>query len=157
MKIKNTLIYIFLVILAISIGTSCNHYQKKDIFDNNSRIVREGDSYSYKDRIGEIDSSSMDLDISGFYGCDTIWYIESNGDNSISLDYNVELIKGRLKLVIISPENKIIKSINKTGSYDINLIEGTSRVKIVGDNAKGTINTSIKYENNIVIKSNNRM
>lgn len=116
------------------------------IYNKNGIIGEECDSHSYRGYGENTAKDRFGLKFSGFYGCDTIWLINAAQPGQIRVDYDSNIENGRFKVILVSPEHEvaIIAEASKKGSAPLKLKQGEYRLKIVGDNARGTIKASIK-------------
>lgn len=146
---KKILLFIcLLIILDIIISFGFNIWQK-NIYNNNYKLVQQGDSYTYKNKIGPQNSSNeIDLKYSGFSGDDTIWILNAHKDGEITLNYNSTVNSGDFKLVLINSQKEIENILEGTeqGDKTIKLTKGECRLKIVGRNAEGEVKLSINDE-----------
>jgi len=158
LKLRNKILLAIciLIILDIIISFGFNIWQK-NIYNNNYKIVQQGDSYTYKNKTGTQNSSDeIDLKYSGFSGDDTIWILNAHKDCEITLDYNSTVNSGDFKIVLINPEKEIENILEGTaqGNKTIKLTKGECRFKIVGRNTDGEVKLSIIDESkNIDISS----
>ena len=131
---------IVLGIISLSIGLSGCVQLSMDrmIFDDNEKIVREADTYSYITKRGDVIDQKASFEIRGFYGTDTIYQFEQQGELTIHL--NVDLTSGRFKVVFIDPQQNIT-ILNSSQTMILN--EGTYRIKLVGENAYAKVDMDI--------------
>ena len=127
-----------LIICLFSLSGCIYISENKMIFDDNKKIVEEGDMYTYIDRIGEVLDDGASLEVKGFYGTDTIYTFDSIEELSITVTQVVQ--KGKFKVVLINPENEIIIL---NGTTSITLSVGKYRIKLVGENAYATLDINI--------------
>jgi len=111
------------------------------IYDDNEWIAGEGDSYTYLFRVATKinNKSQMKFNMSGM---ETLWEIEASKDNFIDIEYSSKISRGNFKVVLISPDNNLQTVFEGTGEGTIRaeILEGVNRIKVVGKNAKGSIN-----------------
>jgi hypothetical protein len=143
---------LFMLMLMISLVSGCQKYQR-DIYDKDNKIAEQGDSYTFITRIGSTANDKMNAKFSGFYGMDSTWTIDASGEEIATMEVNAEVSKGRFKVVLISPDNKVhtVFEGSKNETIDLRLSKGISRIKIVGDEAKGNIEMSIKGNDKVKI------
>lgn len=158
MKLRNKiLLFICLLILLDIIISFGFHIGQKNIYNNNDKIVEQGDSYTYRNRVGTHNSSDkIDLNYSGFSGDDTIWILNLHKDDEITFNYDSTVNSGDFKVVLINSQKQIENILEGTeqGNKTIKLTKGECRVKIVGRNAEGQVKLSINDESkNIDISS----
>lgn len=144
---------VVLIAMAIAGCSSATSYQKS-VFDDESKIIKEGDSYSYGNRIGETKENKADIKFSSFSGMDTIYKITADEENDAIFDFEAIVDKGDFKVVLITPDDEIIDIVNGTGegNQTVQLKVGTSRIKLVGKNAKGMIKVNIDTSCNVTVQ-----
>lgn len=127
---------------------------EKNMYDNEQRIKEQGDSYSYLLRKLNNNNDEVELKFSEFTGTDTLYTMECDFDTSIKLNYNLELSKGRFKIVVIDPSGDIMNITESSGkdTKEIKLKSGVYRIKLVGEKTSGLLKISILYDKNINIK-----
>lgn len=156
MRSYNKLILWMLVILVVINITACNSVVKyqNSIFHDKSKIVREGDSYTYKSKIGNGRGDEYDIKFTSFSGMETIYMIESDGENDVIVAFEAIVKDGEFKVVLITPDDEIINIVNGTdeGNKTIKIKEGVNRIKLVGKKAKGDISIKIHAEDGVKIK-----
>ena len=135
---RSSYIYLFIFIaLSSLVGIAylviSNNYEndKSKYFYDDSLIVLEGDSYTYLDKLGNIEN----LTFKGFSGTETIFSASENMIISLSCEY--EISKGEFKVVLINENNEIL-IIENLSTITLNVNKG-SRIKIVGANSNGEI------------------
>jgi len=110
----------------------------KKIYDDQEKIVAEGDTYTYIDRIGDVLEDESSLEVKGFYGTETIYTFENVEEITITITQNVN--KGRFKVVLINPQDEITIL---NGTSTITMSDGKYRIKLVGENAFATVDIVI--------------
>ena len=76
-----------LTILIIMFITGCSlasDYQNS-IFVDDSKIIKEADSYVYGSRRGQVEGNQSNLEFINFTGMETIYKIKSHGKNDVVL------------------------------------------------------------------------
>ncbi|NLC45119.1 MAG: hypothetical protein GX783_12670 [Clostridiales bacterium] len=156
MKSYNKLVLGILVMLAIMINAGCSSVvsHQDSIFDNDSKIIAQGDSHTYKSRLGNIADKETEIKFNSFSGSDTIYRIISDGESDAIFNFSSISDKGDFKVVLITADDEIINIVNGTGegSESISIEDGTSRVKLIGKKAKGEIKLKIESGENVDIK-----
>lgn len=155
MKNSKAFIVILLSILILGIVTGCNvnDYQK-NIYSDNSKIVKEGDSYTFKNRLGSTTKDEINIKFSTFYGMQTIWIIEASKEGVLTINYESQIKNGDFKTVLISPDDVVshIFEQSENGNTTLNIPKGKSRIKIVGNGANGEVAITIKPDENMQIR-----
>ncbi|AIS52839.1 hypothetical protein TKV_c16850 [Thermoanaerobacter kivui] len=150
------------LILSLIILTFCgceniNKYQK-DIYDDDSKIVNVGDSYSFSKRIENNINNNLKIKYNGFYGMETIWDIKSEGNGAVIIRFDSQVDRGKFKLVFITPDNEVIKVFEQSekGEKIIETKKGKSRIKIVGNNAKGQVEINVETKGDALLRKSNQ-
>ena len=145
------IVLLFLLIrYNLSTGMNFSANDKLLIYDDDSKIALDYDSYSYLSERGENKKNTTNIKFN-FTGMDTRWKIEAEKDAVLTIDYDSKISKGDFKVVIISPQKEVSTILDQSasGSKDINIKKGTSRIKIVGKNAKGKLKLKLKYSKDV--------
>jgi len=145
-----------LTILIIMFITGCSlasDYQNS-IFVDDSKIIKEADSYVYGSRRGQVEGNQSNLEFINFTGMETIYKIKSHGKNDVVFVFDSIIKDGDFKVVVIPPDDEVINIINDTqeGSETVQIKEGISRVKLVGRKAKGEVTLKIDSNDNIEVE-----
>jgi len=116
--------------------SSCSMPQDKGIYyEDEDFIVQEGDSYSYLTCLGDL----SDMDVRQYSGTQTIFAY--NGVSTLNTSVYYDINMGRLKVVLIDPNNEIIEL---NGEQTFSLLGGLYRIKLIGDNAYGSISVNLE-------------
>lgn len=152
MKRRSFLIILFSCLFIFS-GCSSVSREQKSMYNDNSLITKEGDTYNFTNRVGEIDDSKIEIKYGKFYGSQTIWIIEVEKQGEIEFDFNSKVNSGKFKGVLISPENEIINIFenDNEGSYKVQVSEGKYRFKIIGNDARGKVEVELELDNDMKI------
>ena len=156
MRSYNKLILWMLVILVVMNIAACNSVVKyqSSIFHDESKIVREADSYTYGSRTSNSRGNEYDIKFASFSGMETIYRIESDGENDVIVAFEAIVQEGEFKVVLITPDDEVINIVNGTdeGNQTIKIKEGVSRIKLVGKKAKGEVSIKIHAEDGVKIE-----
>lgn len=118
---------------------------QKSIYDDNSKIIAESDSYSYLDRIDESTDEKLKLKFI-LTGMESVYKIEAKEEEVININYDANISSGKFKVVLVTPEDKVITLLEGSGSdsKEVKINKGENRIKIVGSNTKGSVEISLK-------------
>lgn len=124
------------------------------MYNNNAKLVKEADSYSFNNDIENILDDKAELKFSSFYGDDTIWIMKADKDSTVDLNYDAKIDSGKFKIIFIDPDNKvtIIREGSGSSNITLNLSKGRNRIKIVGSSAKGEVDMKLKSGSGVIIK-----
>lgn len=137
---------ILLFFMAIIMGTlliGCADTSMNVLYNNNSEIAKDYNSFSLNRCEETVDKNVYKgkLKLTGHI---IIWDYESDTDLDLEVPYKLLVKKGKAKIVLISPDNKVVtlientsKSSNKENtSIKLPIKKGNNRIKLVGfDNA----------------------
>lgn len=142
---KKSLILVGVLLLTLLLSACSSNGDKKGIYNDNSKIIKEGDSYTYKERKGETTENGCNIEFSSFSGMETIWSIEALKEDKITINFNSKVNKGDFKLVLITTDNEVINILENTqeGNSEVTIKEGKSRIKFVGKATSGSCEISI--------------
>lgn len=135
MKLKGIIIIGVVMIITIAIAAvirfGLNIDDKGKYFDDVEFILSEGNSYSFFKKTGSDDNLQFEK-FSGTYLIDSFV-----GGTDIEIDVYYQISQGRYKIVLIDPSDQMIELSN--GINNITTVSGEYRIKMVGDNAYGSI------------------
>ena len=145
MKSKTIYLLTLITVLLISGCSTINTYQNS-LYDNNEKLAKDGDSYTFKDRIGSLEDSVFSLSFTGFSGKQTVKEIEATTQGTVELEITIKTTSGKFKICLINADKEV--SIIVEGRIDekfiITLKEGKNAIVIVGKNASGEV--SIRFD-----------
>ncbi|AJA46586.1 hypothetical protein CPAST_c04860 [Clostridium pasteurianum DSM 525 = ATCC 6013] len=146
-----TLIIVFVTLIGCE-GKLDN--QQKSIYDDNSKIVTSSDSFNETDAKKSNSNGKIEENFGDFYGIRTLANITSSGDDGyVIINYSSNIINGKFKLVLVTPDNNV-KEIQDTKSdkgEKIELKKGTTKIRIVGKDAKGEYRFKITEYSKVTI------
>jgi len=131
---------IVLICLSISGCKEPTQYQQS-IYNDNSLIVKEGDSFFTSRYSSKGSNGDIKVTFSKLTGSKTLWDIDYTEEKEININYSTKKSNGEFKLVLINPDGKIYYLNEKTteGKYSSKLAVGKNRIKVVGNSATGEI------------------
>lgn len=128
---------IFCMILCLSMVLSaCNFSEYGALYDQEEKLMAQGDTYSFLGMV-ETNQSIEFRRFSGIYTLSTI-HVET----SISIDLSMEISSGRFKVIIVSDLDGIIEL--EEGINQLTLLDDQVMLRIVGDDAKGSISFTME-------------
>ncbi|WP_178023947.1 hypothetical protein [uncultured Paenibacillus sp.] len=142
-------------LLGILSGCSLATERQKQLYDDESELAQEGDTFTYVKRVGVTNNESSSVSFSSFYGMETIWIIHVSAKGQVTFLNKQEIDGGRFKLVAIGPGRQVttLAEGNSEGKMEMKVGPGTYRIKFVGNNAKGKVKTEIEADAGIRIAS----
>ena len=159
-KRKLSVYSIILLLLSLSFtfaGCSKVSSYQESIYSDESKIIKEADSYSYIIRTGSTKDNISTIGFKTFNGMETLWTINTEERGTLTIDYDTVIEQGKFKLVLINPNNEVqtILENEQSGTATIEMIKGKSRLKIVGLDARGEIEITLSMSNGVKAKSIN--
>lgn len=120
---------------------------KNAIYDNDKKIANKLNSYNYTNLSNnELKDDRCHYKFGKFSGMDTIFNIQCEKNDNLHYNYDLDLKEGDFKVVLIDPNDKVIKLVDKTGknNSDYKTKKGNYRIKFVGKDASAEITFTIK-------------
>ncbi|OAA90945.1 hypothetical protein [Clostridium ljungdahlii] len=158
MERKNKSIISCLAVITIIIGIGM--FLSKNTFFNefsNNYLTSKSDnetSFAYN-KNNKKTNNGESFDFGGFNGKWSLIQIDSNKNNEITVHSNTKITKGKLCIVALDPNYKIVGKIEaKDKESEISFIistKGKYLIRIVGKNASGNFDVRISSTNNIDI------
>lgn len=141
--IVGTLLVVFLL-------SGCSNAMA-DIYDNESKITSDTNSFNLDGIEQEIEGNSYNATIEKMEGMDTVWTLDTEEETTVDISYDITLHNGKVKVVLIYPDGElttlaecISNQDNSSNSTSLTLPQGEYRIKIIaGENTKFDISLSI--------------
>jgi len=134
---RNLKIIIALIAIA-SILTACTFSNNKEDYNNYNKIVRTTTDLTYETYDGGVEENNAMLRFKGFEGIDTLFVF--SGEESVTITVYENVIEGKFKVVLVDPYNQVIELHQTT---TLSCVEGQYRLKLVGEDASGTLSVSV--------------
>ena len=141
--IVGTLLVVFLL-------SGCSNAMA-DIYDNESKITSDTNSFNLDGIEQEIEGNSYNATIEKMEGMDTVWTLDTEEETTVDISYDITLYNGKVKVVIVSPDDEltilaecISNQDDSSNTTSLALTQGEYRIKIVaGEDTKFDISLSI--------------
>ena len=141
--IVGTLLVVFLL-------SGCSNAMA-DIYDNESKITSDTNSFNLDGIEQEIEGNSYNATIEKMEGMDTVWTLDTEEETTVDISYDITLYNEKVKVVLIYPDGElttlaecISNQDNSSNSTSLTLPQGEYRIKIIaGENTKFDISLSI--------------
>lgn len=145
---KNTR-YGMMVLLLVMLLTGCSENYMTSIYDNNGEISSTSNRFNLDLQEQTIDGKQFIGKVSKIEGMDTIWTLDADEDMEVDMTYLLNVTSGKLKLVLISPDNSTTNLIESTDKSDLNsyatntlqIKKGLNRIKMVAG-----ANTCVEFD-----------
>ena len=150
MKTSRKLLACGLFLLFVITMTGCAAGEDKlNLFDDDTRIAQEGDSYTFVNRVGldgSYSANQVNFKYGGFSGIQTIWMLDVNEDTAVTIDVNSRVESGEFKAVLVTPTKRVktVISGDQQVLKSLSLIPGKYAFKVAGHNANGQVKISIQ-------------
>ncbi|APC42691.1 50S ribosomal protein L7ae [Clostridium estertheticum subsp. estertheticum] len=152
MASKKGIVLLTMTIIMISLFIGCGNNTMSKIYNDDSKIANVSDTFG-------LDESEETIE-SGIYkgklklsGSGTIWAYESSTDFDLQVPYTLSINGGKAKIVLISPDNKVVNLVENTAKATIKgetvltvpIKKGNNRIKVVGYE-KADINIELQID-----------
>ena len=119
------------------------------IYNDNEKISSNTNSFNLDIEKQNIEGQKFNGVIKKIEGMDTIWTYESDKNMELDMTYLLNVISGKVKLVLIAPDSSVTNLIEVTKESDVidyatntlQIKKGFNRIKIVADK-----NTSFEFD-----------
>ena len=141
--IVGTLLVVFLL-------SGCSNAMA-DIYDNESKITSDTNSFNLDGIEQEIEGNSYNATIEKMEGMDTVWTLDTEEETTVDISYDITLYNGKIKVALIYPDGELTtlaecksNQDNSSNSTSLTLPQGEYRIKIIAvENTKFDISLSI--------------
>ena len=141
--IVGTLLVVFLL-------SGCSNAMA-DIYDNESKITSDTNSFNLDGIEQEIEGNSYNATIEKMEGMDTVWTLDTEEETTVDISYDITLYNGKITVALIYPDGELTtlaecksNQDNSSNSTSLTLPQGEYRIKIIaGENTKFDISLSI--------------
>lgn len=149
-----TPLLILLIIVFLGGCDAMNNAQSK-IYKDEKAQLKQGDSYTFGNKLGEIQDGKTNISFTGFTGLYSLWDVTSSVEQTVTLKITGSIQKGDFKIIAVTPDHKIIKIWEDEGDSDISLQvhPGTTVIKWVGKRASGKLNLELAPQTGIQSKA----
>lgn len=111
-----------------------------DIYDSDEKIAMQDQFEAQKEEDSKLDDESYQYTADAFSGAKTIWQYHAKEGESIVFAYDLYVYKGEGKLVLVEPDQTIMKIAaaksrgdgNVISDNNITAVEGLYKLKVVG-------------------------
>lgn len=132
--------YLLILVIIMIVTTGCSKNYMTSIYNDNDRIISSTNSYNLDGVEQTISDKNIKGTVGKFEGMDTIWTYEADEDMELEITYLLNLTKGHVKLVLISPDNTFTDIIERSSQASvtdyatstIQIKKGFNRIKMVG-------------------------
>ncbi|RDU23197.1 hypothetical protein [Anaerosacchariphilus polymeriproducens] len=140
--------FVGFILITMLLLSGCSSNYIASIYDNNKEIASLNNSFNIYSKKQSINDQHFIGNVK-IEGMDTIWSYAAKENSDIDMTYNLRLVSGKVKLVLISPDNTITTLIECTdqstlADYATNTLhikKGKNRIKLVAGK-----NTELKFD-----------
>lgn len=137
-----SLLPLALILICPMIFSGCSSQSKDYLYSDSTKLASEADSYFQYKSSTHVDGPDYTCNIKRFSGMETIWRYEAPSDTTLSGACDFLVLKGDVKLVLITPDDEVITVLEQTEmstSQGVTAIElpvkqGLNRLKLVAKN-----------------------
>lgn len=147
------------ILFALLLNGCTNHNKviQEEVYSNNDRLVGQADTFSYSDRKQiKQTTEQLSLEFAIFTGVNTMWKISTDEEMELELQINQQLDDGDFKTILVSQgqEVSILCEGDQSQTTSIQLQPNKEyRIKIVGSQAKGNIDITLKPQQGVHIEA----
>lgn len=127
---------------SLFIFTGCQESDVAEIYDNDKKIAQNSNSFNLMDIRQVALTGHFSANVGRMEGMDTVWICTADEDMSMEFTYLIKVYAGKLKLVLITPDNEVStiyeceEEMPEAVASTVNLKAGENRIKLVA--AQGT-------------------
>lgn len=140
------------VCTAACILVGCGTNPMLAIYDNDTKIASESNTYSLKN-IEQVHSDlHFTASVEKMEGMDTVWVFDAEEDTVVDITYQLNVSSGKAKLVLIDPEKEVSVIVECDSKMEepvqetLDIRKGNNRIKIVaGENTQFDIDFTISH------------
>ena len=137
MKRSKLLFVMIAVILALA---GCALILQVDVYDDEEALARTSNTYRIIGKSVRIVNQNCVGSMQRFEGMNTLWTSTVSNDGSIDITYKLSVSGGKLKLVLITPDDTVTTLVETTpdttmedyGTISVEVKKGDNRIKLVG-------------------------
>lgn len=145
------ILWVIMILLVLGLS-GCRTNPMLAVYNDDSKIASDSNSYNLINDEQSIENQNYEGSIEKFEGMDTIWTYDAMEDITLDMAYQVSVHTGKMKLVLIAPDDTLTTIVEVTPKTTMKNIENTTlelkkgknRIKVVGGkNTKLDIDISI--------------
>lgn len=122
--------YGVILLIIIMLFTGCSNNSMISIYNDKDKIASSTNSYNLINTTQTIKENNFTGRVEKIEGMDTIWTYEADEDMSLDITYLLNVTKGKVKLVLISPDNSLTDIIERSSKASlIDFATSTMRIK----------------------------
>ena len=149
-------LFSILIVLAALVsfsGCSMDNGAKRSIYNDDSKIVEQGDSFSFFAHSASFDNNTIKVSFNKFAGKKQLIGIHGKDKGEITIHYSCKVKSGKLKVVLVTDQKEIRKVFEQdaSGSVNIEVPAGKNRIIMLGDNAKASLEISFEAGENFEV------
>lgn len=134
-----TILKLTAALFLISGFAACFNNPMTAVYDSDIKIAGPSNTYNLTNIDQSIDGQNYICNVERFEGMDTIWTYEAPADETSELNCLISVSSGKLKLVLIEPDNTLTTIVELTAeteqensqTFPLNLKKGENRIKVV--------------------------
>lgn len=141
MKRRKLLFVMIAMILAL---VGCALILQVDVYDDEEALARTSNTYRIIGQSVRIVNQNCVGSMQRFEGMNTLWTSTVSNDGSIDITYKLSVSGGKLKLVLITPDDAVTTLVEITPdttmedyeTISVEVKKGENRIKLVGSGAE---------------------
>lgn len=139
--------------------TGCQSQEEYNDYHDSTRPLNLMDSYNYENLETEWFTSNKVSASIKFSGIDTLWELDCQKNDTITLNYQSTMDNGDFKVLLITSEEKIEQILENTekGVFEYKIPAGKNYIRIVGSQSEGRFSLDYKVGKQTKIVRNDIM
>lgn len=124
---KSKILQLFFVVIMMScILTSCVMPSHDNLYDDLESIIKNENTYSVLKSVSKVEDNTFKKSVESFSGIETIWKCDSEKDEVVDMKYQLSVLKGSVKLVLITGSDNLVEIVELSeGDAPTELLETT--------------------------------
>lgn len=117
-------------------------FPRTNLYDNDKKLAADFNTYNLVNARYNIEEQRIYGTFDTFEGMINLWEYEVSEEQELTVDYTLHVTEGKVKLVLITPDDTVTTLVERTaeseseeaeGTCTITVKAGNNRIKIVGD------------------------
>lgn len=136
-------------------GCDAMNNKQSKIYKDEVAQLQQGDSYTFGNKLGEIEDEKANISFTKFTGLYSLWDVTSSVEQTITLKITGNIQQGDFKIIAVTPDHKVVKIWEGEGDAEksLEVHSGTTVIKWVGKRASGKLSLELAPQAEIQSKA----
>lgn len=122
------ILWVIMILLVLGLS-GCRTNPMLAVYNDDSKIASDSNSYNLINDEQSIENQNYEGSIEKFEGMDTIWTYDAMEDITLDMAYQVSVHTGKMKLVLIAPDDTLTTIVEVTPKTTMKNIENTTQTQ----------------------------